>query len=95
MPHLIQNALYIPEDDFYLVSQSSDDIQVHKFSDGKIIAIQGGLEFAQRVPILLFSDLLDQGRIEEWSLSNEDSAELVSRRMLHLVGGKWRLVNQI
>jgi hypothetical protein len=47
-PALLQNGIFIPEDDLYLVSTHRHDYVCHKLSDGKEICVDGGREYARR-----------------------------------------------
>lgn len=45
MRKLIQNALYLPLVDFYLVSSHQHDYNVYTYPDDSFIAVDGGLEY--------------------------------------------------
>lgn len=77
---LLQNAVWIPEDNVYLVSTSADEPTVHTYRDGKVLAIKGGLEYALRGGD--FIELLEAGRYEERCLTDEDAFDHIAKSLL-------------
>lgn len=73
MMTLLQNALYVPEDDLYLVSHHRHDFKCHKLRDGKEIGVDGGLEYARRVGNLFELDEAD--RYTECCLTSDQPFE--------------------
>ncbi len=86
---LIQNALRIVETDLYLVSTDVHAYVEYAFRDGRIIAIDGGKEYARRAGDCLNADanFLD-GRYEEWCLNDTDPIEWIRNRLLWGTRGK-------
>ena len=91
---LIQNAIYIPEKDFYLKSSHVHDFRTYVFeghtdpSNGRTleISVDGGLEYSRRVGALYDANRLNL--YEERSLTTEDPFE--SRIANWLVGNLWQ-----
>ncbi len=92
MSKLLQNACYIPEDNFYLVSTDVDEPNIYTYKDKKVLAIKGNLEFAMRGGD--FIELLEAGRYVEWCLTDEDTIETIDQRSLIKIEGndKWELL---
>lgn len=80
MSKLLQNALYIPEDDLYLVSTHTHDFNGHKLRDGKEIYVDGGREYARRVGDLFSLD--EEGRYTECCLMDDQPFEYIADRLL-------------
>lgn len=89
-PKLLLNAVFIPEDNLYLVSTSADESVVHYFNDGLVLALKGGTEYALRGGDYIKLD--EQGRYVEWILTDQDSAEWIAERMLVSSEDGWGLV---
>lgn len=72
-PTLLQNAVWIPEDDTYLVSSSVHDYVTHVFEKDPSLSIStdGGLEYAKRGGDFI---KLDE-RYQEWCLTTDDPFE--------------------
>lgn len=86
MIELLQNALYITEDDLYLVSLHTHDFRGHKLRDGKEIFVDGGCEYARRVGDLYA--LNDANRYVECCLTVETPFEQVADQLLWGSAGK-------
>lgn len=74
MSNIIQNAIYIPALDRYLISRHIHDYQEARLPDDSTVSIDGGLDHLSR-----------NGNISqavEMSLSDEDSDETVYQRLL-------------
>lgn len=91
MSMLTQNAIRLTESDTYMVSTSVDDRPCVDI-DGVTISIGGGNEYAQRVPVGPYTDLLERSALEEWSLTSDDSFERACIRMLYQIGAHWKLI---
>lgn len=86
-PHLIQNAVYIPEDDVYIKSEHVHDYVAHTFKDGKEIAVDGGLSYARRVGNIV--ELEQSNRYQEYCLVSDDKFEgFITDRLLWGSRGK-------
>lgn len=84
---LHQNAIYIPEDDLYLISSHVHDYREHKLRDGKTIAVDGGKEYARRAGDL--EQLSDAERYHEYLVTDLDPFEpVVVDRLLWGTRGK-------
>ncbi len=86
MSQLLQNALYVPEDDVYLVSSHQHDFVTHSFKDGFHISVDGGREYARREGDMY--KLSDANRYVEYCLSDEDPIEVILDRLLWGSHGK-------
>lgn len=80
MSELIQNCLYIPEDDVYLISTNVHDFREHRFKDGSILAVDGGREYARRVGDLFELDAA--GRYIECCLRDDMPFEYIADRLI-------------
>ena len=70
-PRILQNAVYIPEDDVFIKSCHTHDYVEHLFKDGKTIAVDGGTSYARRAGDLF--ELSEANRYEEYTLTDEDN----------------------
>jgi hypothetical protein len=80
---LLQNAIYVPEDDLYLVSLHRHDFRGHKLRDGKMLCVDGGVGedgYGRRVGDL--AELDEAGRYIEFCLTDEDPFETRIAQML-------------
>lgn len=83
MSHLITNAVYIPEDDIYLVSTHRHDFVCHKLRDGKEICVDGGTGpegYGRRVGDL--NELDDAKRYIEHCVMSDDPFERIAEMLL-------------
>lgn len=86
---LLQNAVFIPEDDFYLVSSHVHDFITYTFKDGKTISVDGGAgpgSYARRAGD--FGTLNLAGRYSERCLTTEDPFDHVIHWKLWGTRGK-------
>lgn len=94
---LISNAVYIPEDDVYLVSTSRDHHDSHAFRDACVLTVDGGLEFTHRagrtIPELYA--LYEAKRYEEWALTDDMPFEVIADRMLWQTAKGWRPIKTL
>jgi hypothetical protein len=98
MPELIQNAIYIPEADKYLVSTHRHDFQTHTFDDGSEISVDGGSgpdSYARRVggnkkgeSAGAFRTLSEINRYEERIITDEDNIDHIRDNLLWGTRGK-------
>lgn len=73
---LVQNSIFIPEDDVYIVSTHRHDFVTHTFRDGRSISVDGGngpSGYARRVGDLY--DLDEEGKYVEWLVISTDPFE--------------------
>jgi hypothetical protein len=81
MSKIIQNAVYIPEDDLYLNS-----VNVHDFrewssdKDGASFFIDGGCEYFRSCDDIL--GLLASGRVIDYNLTTDDPFEIIAAKLL-------------
>lgn len=87
MSRLLQNALWIPEDDVYLKSGHQHDFVTHVFRDGLSIAVDGGLEYCRREGDL-YKLLEPVARYEERCLSTDDPFSHIAEHLLWGTRGK-------
>ena len=80
MPSLIQNAIFIPEDNLYLVSSHTHDFVGHTFKDDKEIFVDGGTSYARRGGDLYNLD--EAGRYVEYCLTTEDTFADIADKLL-------------
>lgn len=95
MPELLQNAIYIPEADQYLVSTHRHDFVTHVFDDGSEISCDGGNEYARRVggnkkgeSAGAFRTLSEINRYEERVITDEDKVDYIRNHLLWGTRGK-------
>jgi len=75
---LTQNAIYVPEDDKYLVSSHVHDFVTHTFKDGLRYSIDGGQEYARAS-----WEMGTAHRVEDYNLSFEkNSPEEINEKLL-------------
>ena len=88
---LLQNAVFIPEDNVYLVSIDPDEPVCHTYRDGLVLAIKGGLYYAMRGGDYI--KLLEQDRYVEWIVTDDCRADYIADKMLEMDerSGKWIL----
>lgn len=86
MSQLLQNSLYIPEDDLYLVSLNRHDFNCHTLRDSKKICIDGGKEYCRRAGDLF--ELDEAGRYIECCLMDDQPFEYIADRLLWGSAGK-------
>lgn len=88
MSQLIQNAVFIPAEDLYLVSSHTHDYVVHCFAGVEPpleLGIDGGVSYAKRDGDFMRLD----GLYEEWCLTTEDPFEgWITDRLLWGTRGK-------
>lgn len=77
MLKLIQNAVYIPEDDVYLVSTHVHDFRNHTFKDGLHYAVDGGTEYSRYV-----ADLGTEARVVDFRLYDSDDYNKINDMLL-------------
>lgn len=87
MPKLIQNAIFIPEDDLYLVSRHTHDFARHVFEDKTELYIDGGTSYARRGGGDLYK-LSESSRYVEMCLTDEDSFEHIANNLLWGICGE-------
>lgn len=80
MAKLLQNSLYVPEDDIYLISTHVHDFRCHKLRDSKEICVDGGKEYCRRVGDLF--ELDEAGRYVEFCLTDDQPFEYIAERLL-------------
>lgn len=80
-PQLLQNAVFVPEDDLYVVSTHQHDYVEHTFKDGLTIAVDGGLAYLRRAGD--FIPLDRDNRYEEYCLNDAEPFEgWITERLL-------------
>jgi hypothetical protein len=81
--HLTQQAAHIPEEGVYLKSRHVHDFVGHTWVDKtgatKTFCIDGGLDYQRRVGDL---DLIDAGRVVDWSIWSDDEFEVYRDHLL-------------
>ena len=80
MSKLLQNALYIPENDLYLISTHVHDYREHVFKDFLTLAVDGGLDYCRRVGDLFKLD--EAGRYIECCLQDDMPFEYIADKLL-------------
>ncbi len=86
MSKLIQNAVRIVDEDLFLVSTHVHDFVMHRLQDGREIAVDGGLAYTRRVGDLYALD--EEGKYEEWSMSDDWPLADVAEKLLWGTRGK-------
>lgn len=73
---LIQNAVYIPEDDVYIKSLHVHDYRSYTTKSGKEVSVDGGLEYSRR------TFTLNPDCWFEYNLYSNDPFELICEKLL-------------
>ncbi len=79
-PQLIQQAVYVPEQDAYYVSAHQHDFVHIELADGKVYQLDGGLAYTRRGGDL--RELRASGRVIDLTLTTDSPIEEVRRRLL-------------
>lgn len=74
MSDIIQNAVYIPVLDRYLISRHRHDYQEARLPNGDLVAVDGGLDYVKRS-----GDYVDY---QEMTLTTSDPDETVYQKLL-------------
>jgi hypothetical protein len=82
---IIQNAVWIPEDNVYLVSSHVHDYRTHKFKDGHEYDVDGGREYIRRGATSF--DALNS-RVEDYCLSENSPIKDIREKLLWGSRGK-------
>lgn len=83
IPHIIQNAIFVPEMKTYFMAPLAPDAShTIVFDGGTELTIGGGLDFAWRDPQSAVAKLFCAGRYDEFTLTDEQSFEWVRERLL-------------
>lgn len=72
---LIQNAIYIPALDEYLVSSHRHDFKSVTLPNGKTVSVDGGLDYIKR-------GFAERSDFVDWSLSDKDSLQEIIEKLL-------------
>jgi hypothetical protein len=80
-PDIIQNAIYIPEDDVYIKSLHVHDFVSYTTKKGKSVAVDGGCDYLKR-------SYDDKTIYQEYSLTEADPIETIREKLLWGTYGK-------
>lgn len=76
--YLIQNSIFIPEDDLFIKSEHIHDFICHKFKDGLEICVDGGVgpgSYGRRAGDIYKLIYAEPPRYQEYCLSTDDLFE--------------------
>ena len=82
---IIQNAVWIPEDNIYLVSSHVHDYRTHKFKDGNEYDVDGGCDYIRRGATSFEALKL---RVVDYCLTNKSPIKDIREKLLWGSRGK-------
>jgi hypothetical protein len=91
VPDVYQNAVKLYKDDGtieYMVSAHRHDYRTHTWEDGSSVSVDGGNEYIRRGWKLDDDFQLDRVYFEEFSITQNDSFELLRKKLLWGTRGK-------